>query len=149
MDPKYIQDVAWIGQDYVKGKIRGVILTFHGLGGGLKAGVGTDELEWSNRGGLVVYPYCGPWSWMNRPARRMVDELVEAIYRKFKLSDRVPLISIGGSMGGQAAAEEEAPEGPPACPLGTLTFLMRSALLDAAPPRSSAAKTCRSERHDS
>ena len=102
MDPKRIQEVAWIGQDYVKGKIRGVILTFHGLGGGLKAGVGTEELEWSNRGGLVVYPYCGPWSWMNRPARRMVDELVEAIYQKFKLSDRIPLISIGGSMGGQA-----------------------------------------------
>ena len=29
MNPKTINEVAWIGHDYVKGKIRGVILTFH------------------------------------------------------------------------------------------------------------------------
>lgn len=102
MNLKSLHEVAWIGSDHVRGKIRGVILTFHGLGGGLKAGIGGDEWEWAQAGGLVVYPYCGPWSWMNRPARRMVDDLVDGIYQKYRLSDRVPLISVGGSMGGQA-----------------------------------------------
>ena len=100
MKSNCINEVAWIGQDYVQGKIRGVVLVFHGLGGGLKGGPSTEELEWARHGGLVVHPYCGPWAWMNRSARRMVDELVDAIYAKYRLADSVPLISTGGSMGG-------------------------------------------------
>jgi len=103
MNPKLINEVAWVGADYVRGKIKGVILTFHGLGGGSKSALGTEEMEWAARGGLVVFPYYGPWSWMNRQARAKIDELVDAIYAKYKLAGRVPLICTGGSMGGQGS----------------------------------------------
>ena len=73
MNRKIIKEVAWIGDEHVRGKIKGVVLSFHGLGGGLKDGPGTEELEWAAAGGLVVYPYYGPWAWMNRQARAMVD----------------------------------------------------------------------------
>ena len=103
MNAKVIKEVAWVGEEYVEGKIKGVVLSFHGLGGGLKGGPGTEELEWARNGGLVVYPYYGPWAWMNRQARAMVDELVDAVYMEHGLSDRTPLICTGGSMGGQAS----------------------------------------------
>ncbi len=103
MNQKIIAEHAWVGKGYVEGKIRGVVLSFHGLGGGLKNGPGTEEYEWGRHGGLVVHPYYGPWSWMNRQARTMIDELVEAIYAAYKLTDRIPLISTGGSMGGQGS----------------------------------------------
>ena len=103
MNQNVIKEVAWVGEEYVRGKIKGVVLSFHGLGGGLKDGPSIEELEWGRNGGLVVYPYYGPWAWMNRQARAMVDELVDAIYVAHKLPDRTPLICTGGSMGGQAS----------------------------------------------
>lgn len=103
MNASVIKEVAWVGEACVAGKIRGVVLSFHGLGGGLKNGPSTEELEWGRAGGLVVYPYYGPWAWMNRQARAMVDELVDAVYAAYKLPARRPLVCTGGSMGGQAS----------------------------------------------
>jgi hypothetical protein len=51
MQKRIIKDVAWVGDDYVRGKIKGVVLSFHGLGGGLKDGPGTEELEWAAASG--------------------------------------------------------------------------------------------------
>ena len=95
-----IRQVAWVGDEFVRGKVRGVILTFHGLGGGHKGGPSTEDLAWADAGGLVVNPYYGPWSWMNRLARAFVDGLVEDVYAAFSLPAKAPLICVGGSMGG-------------------------------------------------
>jgi dipeptidyl aminopeptidase/acylaminoacyl peptidase len=100
METKIIKEVAWVSDEYIKGNIKAVVLSFHGLGGGLKSAPSVEELLWINNDCLVVYPYSGPWSWMNRQARAMVDELVEAVYIKYKLSKNIPLICTGGSMGG-------------------------------------------------
>ena len=101
MDATTLKQVAWIGDAWVKGPVRGVVLSFHGLGfGGLKNEPSTVELGWAKAGGLVVFPYYGPWSWMNRTARGFVDEVVDAVYERYGLKDGTPLISTGGSMGG-------------------------------------------------
>ena len=93
--------MAWIGDQFVAGPITGVIVTFHGLGDpGLKTVPTYEENEWASAGGLVVMPYPGPWSWMNRSTRSFIDELIDAIYTHYGLSDSVPLILTGGSMGG-------------------------------------------------
>jgi dipeptidyl aminopeptidase/acylaminoacyl peptidase len=98
-----LHQVAWIGDKFVKGKITGVIISFHGLGGGIKSGPTYEEQEWAASGGLVVFPYYGPWSWMNRRSRAFVDQLIPSVYENFKLHPEIPLIIIGGSMGGQGA----------------------------------------------
>lgn len=99
-----IKQVAWVGDEYLAGRVRGVILAFHGLGHtGLKSDPATEELKWAQMGGLVVFPYYGPWSWMNRQARAFVDELVAAVYARYSLPDSAPLVSTGGSMGGCSA----------------------------------------------
>ena len=104
MNETELRQVAWIGDKFVEGDITGVIIVFHGLGGGgLKGGPGYDEQEWAANGGLVVFPYYGPWSWMNRRSRAFVDELISSVYQHFKLGREVPLIITGGSMGGQGA----------------------------------------------
>jgi len=101
MNREEIKQVAWVGDGWLGGKVRGVVLVFHGLGStGLKGEPATDELKWAQMGGLVVFPYYGPWSWMNREARAFVDELVDSIYASYSLADQTPLISTGGSMGG-------------------------------------------------
>ena len=93
--------VAFIADAFVAGKITGVIVNFHGLGDpGLRTVPNYAESEWASAGGLVVMPYPGPWAWMNRQSRAMVDELIEAIYREYSLQPSTPLILTGGSMGG-------------------------------------------------
>jgi dipeptidyl aminopeptidase/acylaminoacyl peptidase len=99
-----LQHLAWIGDALVAQPIRGVILVFHGLGGaGVDGEPTVEEIAWAKRGGLVVRPYCGPWTWMNRQTRAFVEQLLDAIYQRYELSDSMPLIAIGTSMGGQGA----------------------------------------------
>lgn len=104
MNEEELRQVAWIGDQFVRGDITGIVVTFHGLGfGGLKGGPGYEEQEWADSGALVVFPYYGPWSWMNRSARAFVDRLVASLYHHFKLKSDIPLIIAGGSMGGLSA----------------------------------------------
>jgi len=101
MNKEKMKAMAWIGDRFVVGPITGVIVRFHGLGDpGFKSVPSYEENEWASVGGLVVMPYSGPWSWMNRSARAFVDELIEAIYTYYGLDASVPLILTGGSMGG-------------------------------------------------
>ena len=101
MNAQKLRQVAWIGDQWVKKPIRGVVLSFHGLGSpAVKTQPSTEELGWAQAGGLVVFPYYGPWSWMNRQARDLVDEIVDAVYATYKLKKSVPLVCTGGSMGG-------------------------------------------------
>lgn len=104
MNSETLKYVAWTASQYIRKPIRGVILTFHGLGScSVKELPTPEELAWAEVGGLAVFPYYGPWSWMNRAARQFTDELVKVVYEHYKLPERTPLISTGGSMGGHAA----------------------------------------------
>jgi len=104
-DIKWLKQCCWTNEEKLQGPVRGVILSFHGLNGGYRAPdlYSMQELEWAEAGALVVHPYYGPWSWMNRSARAFVDELVETLYREYGFDDSMPLISSGGSMGGCSA----------------------------------------------
>jgi len=104
MDETELRQVAWIGDAFVRGEITGIVVNFHGLGfGGVKGGPGYEEQEWADSGALVVFPYYGPWSWMNRSARAFVDRLIASVYHHFKLTSDIPLIIAGSSMGGLSA----------------------------------------------
>lgn len=103
MDEAKMRAVAWIGDEYVRGPVRALILRFHGLGvPGLKSTPSYEELAWADAGGLCVFPYMGPWYWMNRQSRAFTDDLVETLYRHYGLGDDVPLILTGSSLGGYA-----------------------------------------------
>ncbi len=104
MDDSLVDKVSWTSVQYLRGPVRGIILRFAGLGSTeMRSGADPSELEWSDKGGLVVVPYHDPWAWMNGQTRAFVDELVDAVKRRHKLSEDIPVISTGGSMGGQGA----------------------------------------------
>lgn len=104
MDCLMMKQTAWIGDEYITGKIRGVAFVFHDLGSiQEKDSPDTVELEWARAGWLVVFPYYGPWCWMNRQARAFADELADAVYANYELADSTPLAVTGCGMGGLAA----------------------------------------------
>lgn len=105
MHDNLLDQVAWIGHNFTRQPVRGLVLRFAGLGGfpNMIGGPDAMELEWGDAGGLVVTPYHTPWAWMNPPTRAFVDELVDGILARYKLSIETPIISTGGSMGGHGA----------------------------------------------
>ncbi|MBE6929367.1 MAG: hypothetical protein E7463_03715 [Ruminococcaceae bacterium] len=85
--------------------IREIVLVFHGLGGGTQL-IREDSEEavfFAENDALYVFPYYGPWSWMNAHAVKTVDLIVEALIEKYDLPADIPVISTGGSMGGLSA----------------------------------------------
>lgn len=97
-----LKQTAVICEEQVQGPIKAVLVEFHGLGGSYFE-PGDNEREWGKHGVLAVFPYYGPWTWMNREARNYLDELIEAIYEHYQLDSSIPLITLGGSMGGFSA----------------------------------------------
>lgn len=104
MNKKLIKETAWVGDGYLKGKIKGIVIFMHGLAMvQMKDEPTTRELGWAEAGALVVHPYYGAWHWMNRQTRHFIDELVDSLYKEYRLPGSAPLIVTGESMGGQCA----------------------------------------------
>lgn len=104
MELKELKKLAWLGDDYIQGDIKGVVMVFHGLGyGGMKDRPDAEEYECAKAGYLVVFPYYGPWCWMNREARKFTDDILDEVFKLFKLKEDTSVISTGGSMGGLSA----------------------------------------------
>lgn len=83
---------------------RAVVLEFHGLGfSGLVQEPPALAGECAKRGALYLFPYYGPWSWMNDTAVRYTDEVIKAAKEYYRLPPDIPMISTGGSMGGLSA----------------------------------------------
>lgn len=102
--PQNLESYAFVSDAAVKGPIRSVVLNFHGLGDpGMKSEPDGFDRALGERGALVIFPYTSPWCWMNFGAIRLADEIVQAVYQKFALAPDTPLLSTGGSMGGQCA----------------------------------------------
>jgi acetyl esterase/lipase len=95
-----IKDVAWVGDDLLSGPIRGILFRFHGLGGTGMYECGDEDRLHASKGLLTIYPYYGPWCWMNREARALVDAIAEETYTQYCLAADVPIILYGDSMGG-------------------------------------------------
>lgn len=101
MNIEEMKQLAWIGDKLVPGPIRGVVVTFHGLNvTGMKEEAWPEDIQMAEAGYLSVFPYYGPWCWMSRQTRHFIDELVESVYREYKIPATVPLVMIGDSMGG-------------------------------------------------
>jgi dipeptidyl aminopeptidase/acylaminoacyl peptidase len=98
------KEMAWIPEDLVKGQVRGIVFVFQGLNStSMRKDANAEEKQWAAAGYLVVQPYYGPWCWMNRQAREMVDFLTDAVFEQFNLNDDAPIVITGNSMGGFGA----------------------------------------------
>ena len=88
--------------------VRGIVLSFRGLGS-MKAftdespEVAEDAARYGEHGILYIKPNTNPWSWMNRQAVAVTDEILDVVFDHFKLPETTPIVSTGGSMGGQQA----------------------------------------------
>lgn len=96
---------TYTNETLCKGPIKGIVLDFHGLNDGMQMLKGDTEPAklYGAENFLYLFPYYGPWSWMNDVAVNTVDEIVDAALERYRLRKDIPIVSTGGSMGGLSA----------------------------------------------
>lgn len=95
---------AYCNNAVCKRPIRGLVLCFYGLGGADMY----EEERWEgqlygDQGILFLVPYQNPWAWMNKQTVAFTDELNDVLFAAYDLPADLPIVSTGGSMGGQSA----------------------------------------------
>lgn len=98
-----LRSFAYSNDKICKKPIKGIVLEFFGLGGMNMFDEDTDMGKfYADMGILFVVPYNNPWAWMNPQAVGYTDEIIDVLFDKYELVS-IPIISTGGSMGGQSA----------------------------------------------
>ena len=99
-----LRNFAYSNDHCIEGEIRGILLSFRGLG---YANMATrdegDALEYAAKGILYIIPYYNPWAWMNRQTVDYVDEIIDVLCQHYSLPQNLKIVSTGGSMGGLCA----------------------------------------------
>ncbi len=98
-----LRKFAYSNDKLIKGEIKGIVLNFSGCS--IYAMYNEDTplgKFYASHGVIFIIPYYNPWAWMNKPAVKFVDEIVDVIFEHYNLND-TPIASTGGSMGGQGA----------------------------------------------
>lgn len=102
--PENIDLFARNNLSILKMPVRGIVLEFHGLNyTEYTAPLSGFAEQCAHQGVIYLFPFYGPWSWMNNTAVKMIDRVIDAVFEKYGLPEKTPIISTGGSMGGQGA----------------------------------------------
>jgi len=84
--------------------IHSITISLHGWYESKMRDTITDfETELANNHVLCIYPYYSEWSWMNFPTINLIDDIVGFYIKQYALSDNIPIIVFGKSMGGLSA----------------------------------------------
>ena len=101
---EHFDKVAHNNRSLIKGEIKGILLTFRGLGYSLNPSVDTCSYETCAENGiLLIFPQYNPWCWMNKKTVKYVDAIVDAAIEMNRLEKDIPVGIYGGSMGGYCA----------------------------------------------
>lgn len=89
---------------FAKKPVKGIAISFFGLGGAAMFSEDTEEGKmFAEKGIIYIVPYNNPWAWMNRQTVNYTDEIIDILIEQYNLPDNIPIVSSGGSMGGQSA----------------------------------------------
>ena len=99
-----LRNFAYSSDRLVKGEIKGIVISFYGLGGAAmySKDCGT-AIDLAKKGIVYIHPYTNPWCWMNESAVKLTDEIIEVLCDRYNLGKNVKIVSSGGSMGGLSA----------------------------------------------
>ena len=98
-----LRNFTYVNDTICKMPIKGIVVSFFGLGGmTIYDNDFTDGELYAEKGILYVVPYNNPWAWMNKQAVKYTDEIIDVLIKKYDLDENIPIVSTGGSMGGQS-----------------------------------------------
>ena len=99
-----LRSFAYCNNNICKKPIKGIAISFFGLGGALMFNEDTEEgIRFAEQGILYVVPYQNPWAWQNKQNIAYTDEIIDVLFKEYDLPEDLPIVSTGGSMGGLSA----------------------------------------------
>lgn len=99
-----LRNFAYCNNKICKKPIKGIVVSFFGLGETSMFAEETAEgVRFAENGILHVVPYQNPWAWQNKQNVSYTDEIIDVLFNEYDLSDDLPIVSVGGSMGGLSA----------------------------------------------
>lgn len=99
-----LHNFAYCNNQICTKPILGIVISFFGLGISSMYSEDTDDgCRYAEKGILYLIPYQNPWAWMNNQTVNYTDELMDVLFKEYNLPDNLPVVSSGGSMGGQSA----------------------------------------------
>lgn len=108
--PETIDQFAYVNLRDLSAPVRGVVISFFGLGYNRMCPQPPEEDDTvrtgkrlAEKGILFVFPYNNPWNWMNPQAVAFSDEILDVLFSFLHLPSETPVVAAGGSMGGQSA----------------------------------------------
>lgn len=98
-------------EKWLKGDIKKLVIEFPGhdgnscLGGNLETPYKISYFAETlgENGILSVFAFPGPWSWMRRISFDTIEQVIDCIFEKYSLPSDIPIVLMGGSMGGHGA----------------------------------------------
>lgn len=99
-----LRNFAYCNNQICKKPIKGLVVSFFGLGGADMYAEDTgDGIQFAENGILYVVPYQNPWAWQNKQNISYTEEIMDVLFEEYDLPDDLPIVSVGGSMGGLSA----------------------------------------------
>lgn len=98
-----LKNFTYTNDDLIRGEVKGIILSFMGLGGAAMFSENERGTALAEKGIVYLIPYLNPWNWMNEQAVSYTDELIDVLFEHYGLAEHTPVVSTGGSMGGLCA----------------------------------------------
>lgn len=104
MRRELLDQLSWNSIRHLNSPVRALVVRFPGLGSmAMRNAPEITDLEWAGHGIAVIEAFQDPWGWMNVATRALYDDVVEGVRAAHGLDPALPLIAVGGSMGGHAA----------------------------------------------
>lgn len=99
-----LRSFAYCNDHICQKPIKGLVVCFFGLGGAYVFDEDTEDgIRFAKNGILYVAPYQNPWAWQNKQNISYTDEIIDVLFEEYSLPCDLPIVSIGGSMGGLSA----------------------------------------------
>lgn len=99
-----LYDFAFLNEDTLVYPIKKLCVSFHGYTDGTMFEKSPQEAKMLGEQGIAwVFPYYSVWAWMSKSSCEFVEQVLDAVYERLHLSDDIPFVVSGGSMGGLTA----------------------------------------------
>ena len=97
-------DYAFINEDTLKKPLKGICFEFHGFTDGSTFTESTQHAKWLGEKGIAwVFPYYSVWAWGSDNSAEFINQVVDAVFDRLNASNNIPVVVLGGSMGGLTA----------------------------------------------
>ncbi len=104
MERNLLDDLAFVNTDTLVLPVKGVVINCHGFSD-LTVFKSSPRFakDLGEKGIVYVFPYYSPWAWCSDATIEYMDRVLDAVYELLSISEDIPFVVAGGSMGGMTA----------------------------------------------